>query len=40
MNYRVILLPRAEHDLAAQAKWWAENHSVEQAMVWLDAMHS
>lgn len=33
MTYRVILLPRAERDIEANARWWAENHSVDQAIV-------
>lgn len=39
MTFRIVLLPRAEADLEANARWWAENHSLEQAMRWLEAMH-
>ena len=39
MTYRVVVLPRAEADIEANARWWAENHSVEQAVRWFDAMH-
>ena len=39
MNYRVIILPRAEADIEANARWWAEHHSVEQALHWFNAMH-
>lgn len=39
MTIRVILLPRAEADIEANARWWATHHSVEQAVHWFDAMH-
>jgi plasmid stabilization system protein ParE len=40
MIFRVILLPRAEGDIETNARWWAENHSVEQAVRWFDAIHA
>ncbi len=40
MKFRVILLPRAEADIEANAHWWAENHSVVQAARWLSAVHN
>ena len=39
MNYRVIILPRADADIETNARWWAENHSVEQAARGLNAIH-
>lgn len=33
MKFRVVILPRAEKDIEANARWWAENHSLEQAPV-------
>ncbi len=38
-TYRVILLPRAEADIEANAHWWAAHHSGEQAALWFDAIH-
>jgi plasmid stabilization system protein ParE len=38
-TYRVIVLPRAEADIEANAQWWAANHSLEQAARWFDAIH-
>lgn len=38
-TFRVILLPRAEEDIEANAQWWATHHSVEQAARWFDAIH-
>jgi plasmid stabilization system protein ParE len=39
MTRQVIILPRAEADIEASARWWAENHSVAQAARWFDAVH-
>lgn len=39
MTFRVMLLPRAEADIEANAHWWATHHSVDQAAHWFDAMH-
>jgi plasmid stabilization system protein ParE len=38
-TFRVILLPRAEADIEANAQWWATHHSVEQAVRWFEAIH-
>jgi len=39
MTFRIIILPRAEFDIEANARWWAENHSVEQAFQWFSVVH-
>jgi plasmid stabilization system protein ParE len=39
MPFRVILLPRAEADIEANAQWWATHHSIEQAAHWFEAIH-
>lgn len=39
MTFRVVLLPRAEADIEANAQWWATHHSIEQAAHWFDAIH-
>lgn len=38
MNLPVIILPEAEENILAVAKWWAENRSVEQAERWYDGI--
>lgn len=38
MNFNVIVLPQAIDDIARNADWWAENHSLEQAREWAVAM--
>ncbi|MBL8816785.1 MAG: type II toxin-antitoxin system RelE/ParE family toxin [Planctomyces sp.] len=40
MTFRLTILPQAKEDLRRNAAWWAENHSVEQAARWLDAIQS
>ncbi len=39
MTYRVVILPRAESEIEANARWWAEHHDVTQAIRWFDAIH-
>lgn len=39
MTHRVVILPRAESDIERNARWWAENHSKEQAALWFNAIH-
>ena len=38
MNFHVRILPRAELDIEGNAQWWAENHSVDQAVRWFYAV--
>lgn len=38
-TFQVIVLPRAESDIEANAHWWAVNHSLEQAVHWFDVIH-
>ena len=39
MTLRVIILPQARGDIDRNADWWADHHSVEQAMRWSDAIY-
>ncbi|MCA9123954.1 type II toxin-antitoxin system RelE/ParE family toxin [Candidatus Peribacteria bacterium] len=39
MSFRVRLSPRAQEDIERNARWWADNHSVEQAIRWFNAVH-
>ena len=39
MTFRVIVLPQARRDIDRNADWWADHHSVEQALQWSDAMY-
>ena len=34
MKYRVVVQPQAKEDIDRNAVWWADNHSVEQAIKW------
>lgn len=36
MGLPVLILPEAEEALRRNAKWWADNHSAEQAERWYD----
>jgi plasmid stabilization system protein ParE len=38
MTFQVRISPRAEQDIERNAQWWADNHSVEQAVRWLYAV--
>ena len=40
MKYTVVLTPRAEQDIFRNAAWWAENHSLDQAIQWQDAIYT
>ncbi len=39
MSFQVRILPRAERDIEGNAQWWADHHSVEQAVRWFYAVH-
>jgi plasmid stabilization system protein ParE len=39
MKYRVTILPQARRDIDRNADWWAEHHSVEQALRWSNAVY-
>lgn len=40
MRFRVVLLEQAKADIEANARWWAINHSSEQAARWFWAIHA
>ena|SRR5579872_4165176 len=40
MKFRVSILPQARRDIDRNADWWAEHHSVEQALQWSDAVYN
>jgi plasmid stabilization system protein ParE len=39
MTLRVTILPQARGDIDRNADWWADHHSVEQALQWSDAIY-
>jgi plasmid stabilization system protein ParE len=38
MTFRVRISPRVEEDIERNAQWWADNHSVKQAVRWFYAV--
>jgi plasmid stabilization system protein ParE len=38
MTYRVVILQQAIDDLTRNARWWSANHSVDQALAWLESV--
>lgn len=34
--FHVTIHRQAKDDIARNAKWWAEHHSVNQALLWID----
>ncbi len=40
MRYTVVVTPRAEEDIYRNAAWWAEHHSLEQAIEWQNAIYA
>jgi plasmid stabilization system protein ParE len=39
MTFPVSITPRATSDIDRNASWWAEHHSVDQALRWVDAVY-
>jgi len=39
MTFRVVILSEARGDIDRNSEWWAEHHSVEQALRWSDAIY-
>lgn len=39
MRFRVSIKETAHEDIQRNALWWAEHHSVEQAIRWKDAIY-
>lgn len=37
-EFSVVILPKAEEDIERNARWWAENHDVDQAVKWFFAV--
>jgi len=36
--FRVVVHPQAKEDIARNANWWANHHSLDQAIAWVDAV--
>jgi plasmid stabilization system protein ParE len=39
MRFSVSILTQARRDIDRNADWWAEHHSVDQALRWSDAVY-
>lgn len=39
MTFPVVLLPQARPDIDRNADWWAEHHSVNEALRWSEAVY-
>ena len=39
MNYWLNITARAREDITRNAVWWAERHSLEQALRWYDGVY-
>lgn len=39
MKYTVSILPQARRDIDRNAEWWAEHHSVDEAIRWSDTVY-
>lgn len=39
MNYRLNVTATARDDITRNAAWWAEHHSLDQALRWYDAIY-
>ncbi|MCA9120969.1 MAG: type II toxin-antitoxin system RelE/ParE family toxin [Planctomycetaceae bacterium] len=40
MTYRLNVTNKARDDITRNASWWAENHSLEEALKWHDAIYA
>ncbi len=40
MNHELIVQPTAKADITRNAIWWADNHSLQQAIDWVDAVET
>lgn len=38
MKYQVLVSDKAVHDVIRNARWWADNHSAEEAYLWEQAI--
>ena len=38
MSFMVMITGQAEADIDRNAMWWAEHHSIEQAITWIQAL--
>ena len=39
MKFRLTVTPRARGDIDRNADWWADHHSIEQALKWSNAVY-
>lgn len=39
MTHRLIVTASARDDITRNAAWWAEHHSIEQALRWYDTIY-
>jgi hypothetical protein len=39
MKFSVLILPKAMRDIDRNVNWWAEQHSVDEALRWSDAIY-
>ena len=39
MKYRLTILNRARADIDRNADWWADHHSIEEAVFWSDSIY-
>ncbi len=37
-HYQVVVTPNAEEDIERNARWWAEHHSLGQALRWIEVV--
>ena len=39
MKYLVFILPQARRDIERNSDWWAEHHSLDEAIRWSDTIY-